>query len=485
MVAQLHLDWSLNPAYSYGWTVPFLAAFLFWLRWNERPPAQPTQSGTLLWTLLISLAAFLLPLRLLAKANPDSRPISWAVGLCLVSGTLIALYLIGARPWLKHFAFPILFCLVSIPWPFQFEQWVVQQLLQIVTAIDVELLTLLGVAAMQHGNVIELARGTLGIEDACSGIRSLQSTFMLSLFMGEFYRLTLGRRLVLVASGAALAFFFNICRTFLLAWVADREGISSIARWHDPAGWAVIICCLVFLWGISWRMSEVPSLASPPPQRTMPRLPTYALLAFGCWLCFVEGSSELWFRERDKNVPSAPPWAVVWPAPGRFEEIPIPQAAVDQLNYNEGRAIAFDDEAGKHWNFFFFKWYPGRTVAPLVKIHRPEICLPASGYVPAAEPRSELVQINGISLPIRAYRFYDGATPVHVYYCYWDGTVFRDAEEMTNDDRSLHGRLRRVWTGRRERGAQTLEIAVWGHHEDAHADADLKQQLARFVRAEG
>src|SRR5436190_5828623 len=32
-------EWSVNEQYSYGWFVPFFAAFLFWLRWEDRPEA--------------------------------------------------------------------------------------------------------------------------------------------------------------------------------------------------------------------------------------------------------------------------------------------------------------------------------------------------------------------------------------------------------------------------------------------------------------
>src|SRR5436305_6135820 len=44
-------EWSVNEQYSYGWFVPFFAAFLFWLRWEDRPmegraPSRPSESGT-------------------------------------------------------------------------------------------------------------------------------------------------------------------------------------------------------------------------------------------------------------------------------------------------------------------------------------------------------------------------------------------------------------------------------------------------------
>ncbi len=357
--------------------------------------------------------------------------------------------------------------------------------MQTVAAINVDLLSLAGVAALRHGSVIELANGVLGVEDACSGIRSLQSTFMLSLFLGEFYLLTPLKRGALVVIGALLAFLCNIARTFFLAWVAHRDGIPAIEHWHDTAGWVVIFACLAGLWlACLWMENAAPEVRAPE-QSLAGRVALLPLGALCAWLLFVEGGSELWYRTREKNTPPAPGWTVTWPENDHFEPVPIPQAAADLLHYNEGRAVAWRDAEGQRWNLFFFKWLPGRTAALSVKIHRPEICLPASGFTAVGSARSRLLEVNGVSLPTRAYRFRDGATPLHVYYCYWDGTVFRDTQEMIEEDWTLRGRLKRVWTGRRDRGAQTLEVAVWGEQEDAAADEALRRQLAEFVRSTG
>ena len=46
-VRQLRFDWTINPQYTYGWTVPFLSAYLFAERWKRRPPAQEKPVGAL------------------------------------------------------------------------------------------------------------------------------------------------------------------------------------------------------------------------------------------------------------------------------------------------------------------------------------------------------------------------------------------------------------------------------------------------------
>ena len=160
VINQLKAEWSLNPQYGYGWSVPFLALYLFWRRWSHRPaPALAPRKlpGRLSPAIAAAICAFLfLPLRFVAEANPDWRLISWALTLVAISLTLSFLFLMGGWPWLRHFAFPILFVLVAVPWPVRFEQIVVQDLMRAVAAINVSLLNIFGIPALQHGNIIEV-----------------------------------------------------------------------------------------------------------------------------------------------------------------------------------------------------------------------------------------------------------------------------------------------------------------------------------------
>ena len=148
----------------------------------------------------------------------------------------------------SRFPFPILFFLVAVPWPSGLENFVTQSLMRLNSATTVNLLGLLGVPALQHGNVIEVGTGVVGIDEACSGIRSLQATLMISLFLGELYALTAWRRAFCVLAGFALAFAFNVGRTLLLTRVAAAKGISAVASWHDPAGVTILVACFLCIW---------------------------------------------------------------------------------------------------------------------------------------------------------------------------------------------------------------------------------------------
>src|SRR5262249_11542736 len=161
----------------------------------------------------VSCALLLLPTRVTVEANPIWRAASWAMALEMVFLTLGLIYLAGGKSWLKHFGFPVAFFLVAVPWPSQWEGAIVQTLMRVNTVIVVEVLTVLGVPAVARGNVIEISTGLVGIDEACSGIRSLQATLMIALFFGELCRLQAARRGWLVLAGTGLALACNMART--------------------------------------------------------------------------------------------------------------------------------------------------------------------------------------------------------------------------------------------------------------------------------
>src|ERR1022692_1980579 len=177
-------------------------------------------SPIVLWSL--ALCAFLYaPTRFLHEANPTWRLTSLLWTLEVIGLTLLLLQMfteVGSqRPqgrsqrseirgqW-RGLAFPVCFFLVAVPWPSGLETFMVQSLMRSNVATTVELLGLFGIPAVQHANVIEVGTGVVGIDEACSGIRSLQATLMISLFLGELYRLTVRRRVGLVVLGFVLAF---------------------------------------------------------------------------------------------------------------------------------------------------------------------------------------------------------------------------------------------------------------------------------------
>jgi exosortase len=245
------IEWSVNAQYYYGWSVPFLAAYLASERLPEWPEARPPAHS---WAVIVLIVLLALPqpmLRMISEANSDWRMVLWAMGASAAGISFGLLFLAGGWSWVRRLAFPILFMATAIPWPTFLESDLVQGMMRLNAEISAEFVSLCGVPAIAEGNVIQLPTGVLGVNEACSGIRSLQSTFMASIFLGGLYRLSLPGRVLLVAMGTGIAFFFNIVRTVFLSWQGAFHGIEATEKWHDSAGFAILCVVLVCLWLIS------------------------------------------------------------------------------------------------------------------------------------------------------------------------------------------------------------------------------------------
>jgi len=204
-------------------------------------------------SLMVFCALLYAPTRWLHEANPIWRLTSWLWALEVIAITLLALR-ISVSTFQRFsvstsaFVFPLCFFLVAVPWPSVAENFLVQALTGLNVTTTIELLNLFGIPAIQHGNIIEISTGVVGVNEACSGIRSFQATLMLSLFFGELYSLSVKRRIALCLLGFASSFGFNVARTFLLTYVASKQGVPALDQWHDPAGITVLVWCFVAIW---------------------------------------------------------------------------------------------------------------------------------------------------------------------------------------------------------------------------------------------
>lgn len=483
LIARLRLEWSVNPQYGYGWVVPLLAAYIFW-RHSETAPAPRRPAFRFLPIVVIIGGALVLPpIRLIEEANPDWRLMSWAMALAVAGITFAAVLLAGGWPWARHFAFPILFFLVAVPWPTQFEQAIIQGLMRADTAINVEVLNIIGIPAVQLGNVIEIGTGYVGIDEACTGVRSLQATFMVSLFLGELYEFGVLRRVILIIAGAAIAFFCNLVRTFLLVWIGADKGAAAIKKWHDPAGLSILLVCLAALWLLSIWMRSKTTTPGPPAAHArsgfrIPRLLFVVLLAS---VVVAEGGTAWWYHR--SKAARLPAWNVQWPTQAeQYQKVPVAESAQELLRYNEGGGAMWKSTDQHQWGMYFFRWFPGQTAGLFIKNHRPDICLPASGMTQTSGARPKLFEINGVPMPVRAYTFDDRGVPLHVYYCYWDGSV-PNPNSINSENWTAGGRLQSVREGKRDVGTQMLEIVAWGYEDDAAAEAAVRGQLQKIITA--
>ena len=525
---ELSSEWSVNEQYNFGWFVPFFALYLFWLRWQDRPPAQISNRnshiaysaalGTAIAALLL-----LLPLRLFEIANPEWRLLTWTHALAVVTLTLLLLWWAGGKAWLRHFAFPVAFIFIAVPWPTALETPVIQGLMRIVAHVAAETAMLLGTPAQVEGNLIRVSNGLVGVNEACSGIRSLQTSLMIGLLFGEVKRLSVLRRLALVACAAVIALLANFLRAVFLVMVAATENLSEVTRWHDIAGYSIIAFVFVATLALAYLLGKhnrtVAAGVSPAKMEVQPtRLPLqfsarYVLAAL-CWLLLVEIGTTAWYRLHERNLVSGIHWSVQWPeqAPN-FRKLKIDKEIRSVLRFDEGETAAWTSTPTAETAhravatatpvdpsrpntiacyLYVFRWKPGRNSALLANLHRPDVCLPASGWTQVADDGVRNYPVAGsFELPFRHFEFqraFENAAPqtAHAFYCLSEDRASGPSTSGQDANPAAHlpgmsgspsewtraERLRTVLQGRRHLGQQVIEAIFVSSEPFSPADAE-------------
>jgi exosortase len=381
VVHHLSSEWTLNEQYHYGWIVPLLALYLLRLRLENKPCAIPVRRSWAIagGVLLIAMAeVVLLPVQL---ANSDWRLLGWTLtGLATVA-TWLMVAQVGGLPWVLHLAFPVLFFFTAVPLPHPLENEIMQWLMQRNARLAAEFLHWWGVEAEVQGNLIRLASATVGISEACSGIRSLQGTLMMSLFVGEIFGLKRWRRLWLLLAGAGCALVSNTARTLFLCLMTERGGIEAHDRWHDSAGLWGLAGCVAGVTLVGWLLSRNQRCSVTVPRthgwNWIGRLAASSSTAlFGIILIFAAwGAAEAWFRVQEASVTRLSGWRFKQPtAASGFESVEQTKAVRAELRYDFHSGGAWLDADGRRWVAHYFRWDPGRNALGAIRVHDPRVC---------------------------------------------------------------------------------------------------------------
>jgi exosortase len=229
-------DWWNDPNASHGLLVPPLVAYIAWQRKHLtlRVPATPDLSG-LFW-----IAAGCLAL-LMGKLGAEfflSR-----ISIVIILAGLVHTFWGSTR--LRTLAFPLLLLSTMVPLPVIVFNSLAQPLQLFASLTATHVARIFGVAVYQDGNIIQLATTTLGVEEACSGLRSMSALVIMALLLG----FTMCRRplvrISLLALALPIAVFVNVLRVSGTAILADYNPELAMGFYHVFSGW------LIFLLGIA------------------------------------------------------------------------------------------------------------------------------------------------------------------------------------------------------------------------------------------
>ena len=163
ILVKLVADWWDDPNYSHGFLVPVFSAYLVWQRRAALTAEVPRGS----WR--AGLPVLLVGLALLVLGEVGAERFLAASSLVVVLAAFMLLHLGPAIA--RRLAFPLAYLLFAIPIPAVAFYAIAFPLQQLSATNAAWTLDLLGVPVMLDGNVIHLSQITLGVTEACSGIR--------------------------------------------------------------------------------------------------------------------------------------------------------------------------------------------------------------------------------------------------------------------------------------------------------------------------
>lgn len=443
-------EWSQNPDLSHAFFVPLIFLLLVW---------ESRRQGTPRWvppgrlSALAVAGALALGFVFFALAGLFAATLAWTHALvsCLLAASLGSFLLAGlliladARlrlvplNWVSLTA--IFLWLLVAPLPDGTYTRLTLALQQWVTGSVLQTLHLLGVPARQHGNVIELATTTVGVEEACSGIRSLIScVFAGFFFAGWLVRRPAGRAVLIVAA-PLLALGMNFLRSLTLTLLANA-GKDINGFWHDATGFAILGITAAVLAGLAVLLeTKAPPPAAPPGPgpAVVPRWPLRFFWTTVAATLALGGFYLLSARPAIRQGQPPPNLASLLPVRAGDWEVMTPDdlyqfADILQTSNLMERTYLRSTGPGQFTQLTVYVayWPPGQTSVSRVASHTPDACWPGSGWFaqPVADTR-DVPAVPGLNISPGEHRVFRNNVgfPQNVWFWHiYDGRVisYRD-----------------------------------------------------------
>jgi exosortase len=241
-VRDLVWQWWDDPNYSHGFLVPLFSGFLVWQRRRELA-ALPVRGSWAGLPVLLAGAALLL------LGDVGAELFLMRTSLIVMITGLILFHL--GRPWLRVLAFPLAFLLFMVPLPATLFYAIAFPLQKLAAQNAVAVLDLIGVPVLGDGNVIHLSRLSLGVTEACSGVRSLISLLALSVAWGYLMRSGTWTIALLAALAVPITIVANSLRVVSTGLIGQWFGVRyAEGFFHAFSGWLIFLFAFACLLGV-------------------------------------------------------------------------------------------------------------------------------------------------------------------------------------------------------------------------------------------
>ena len=243
-VAKLISDWSVDPNFSHGFLIPFVALYMLWYKQNEifQISHEPSKIG---------IPIILLGMLVHVAGNVGSELFLMRFSM-IITLTGIIVYYFGFKMFWKVMV-PVAYLIMMIPIPAIIWNKLAFPLQLFSAHISSQTIGLLGIPVFREGNILHLANTSLEVVDACSGLRSLTSLLALTGAFAFLSPLGIVKKWILFFSAIPIAVAVNVIRLTITgamaAWISPETAHGFL---HDMSGLiifggALILVYLVFI----------------------------------------------------------------------------------------------------------------------------------------------------------------------------------------------------------------------------------------------
>ncbi len=239
VLRDLAWQWWDDPNYTHGFLVPLFSGFLVWQR-RKQLAALPTKGSWIGLPLLLAGVGALL-LGDLAAENFLMRS-----SLIVVLAGLVLFHL--GRDSFRVLAFPLLFLFFMVPLPATLFYAMAFPLQSLAARNAAWMLDTLGVPVLLDGNIIHLTKQSLGVAEACSGIRSLISLFSVAVAWAALTLPGVLSMAVFVAAVIPITILANAGRVVITGLIGQWFGVDyAQGFFHTFSSWLVFVFAFICL----------------------------------------------------------------------------------------------------------------------------------------------------------------------------------------------------------------------------------------------
>lgn len=461
--------WLESEEYGHGLVVVAALCFLVYRRRDELSWGSPG-----CWQLSAALAV-LPALAVLVGALTGISQLE-QYGFWLFAALLV--YAWGGVALLRALLMPLLVLLLVIPVPYAIQVALTAQLQLASSELGAAVIRAAGGVVFLQGNVIDMGKLTLLVDEACSGLRYLFPLMALGAILAYVIAAPLWKQLLLVAAAVPVTVFMNGLRIAGTGLLVDRYGVAhSQGFLHAFEGWAVFIAALGLLGIIAVllvRFGAGPVVVA----AAAPAAPNPRARAVVAWVLCASTAGAFVLHQRPESVPprrgfSEFPYALGdWSA--QAQPLPADLARVaGASDYYHGELVA---AVGAPVNLYIAYYASQRRGAVP---HSPLVCLPGDGWTIRSVSRMQLRDALGRPFQVNRVVSSKGRDTVLAYF--W---IKQGAQQYGNVWAARLGLLMSaLGSGRTDGALVRLVTSVAADETADQADARLVAAASPLVTA--